>query len=115
MITPGRQFSACHRMGPRRGLRSGIPSIVAGVAGRARPHHIYSQFVRGHVDSITRGISVPNVQPNSVGLASVNPIFIWVRLAQRIPVHIKIDQVPDGVRLVSGTTATVQIDPKPKP
>jgi RND family efflux transporter MFP subunit len=75
----------------------------------------YSQFIRGHVDSIARGISVPNAQPNSVGLASVNPIFTWVRLAQRVPVHIKIDQVPDGVRLVSGTTVTVQIDPKPKP
>jgi multidrug resistance efflux pump len=73
----------------------------------------YSQFVRGHVDSIARGISVPNAQPNRVGLASVNPIFTWVRLAQRIPVHIKIDQVPDGVQLVAGMTATVQIDPKP--
>jgi multidrug resistance efflux pump len=70
----------------------------------------YSQFDRGHVDSIARGINVPNVQPNSVGLASVNPIFTWVRLAQRIPVHIKIDQVPDGVQLVAGMTATVQID-----
>jgi multidrug resistance efflux pump len=74
----------------------------------------YSQTVRGHVDSIARGINVPNAQPNRAGLASVNPIFTWVRLAQRIPVHIKIDQVPDGVRLVSGMTATVQIDPKPK-
>jgi multidrug resistance efflux pump len=75
----------------------------------------YSQVVHGHVDSVSRGISTPNAQPNGVGLASVNPIFTWVRLAQRVPVHIKIDKVPDGVRLVSGTTATVQIDPKPKP
>jgi multidrug resistance efflux pump len=75
----------------------------------------YSQVVRGHVDSVSRGISTPNAQPNGVGLASVNPIFTWVRLAQRVPVHIKIDHVPDGVRLVSGTTATVQINPKPKP
>ncbi len=74
----------------------------------------YRQVVRGHVDSIARGISNPNAQPNSAGLATVNPIFTWVRLAQRIPVHIKIDQVPDGVSLVSGMTATVQIDPKPQ-
>jgi multidrug resistance efflux pump len=74
----------------------------------------YSQFVRGQVDSIARGINVPNAQPNSVGLASVNPIFTWVRLAQRIPVHIKIDQVPDGVRLVAGMTATVQIESRSK-
>jgi hypothetical protein len=32
-------------------------------------------------------------------------------LAQRVPVHIKIDRVPDGVRLVTGTTVTVQTDP----
>jgi multidrug resistance efflux pump len=72
----------------------------------------YDQVVRGHVKGISRGINVPNAQPNAAGLASVNPIFTWVRLAQRVPVHIHIDTVPDGVRLVSGTTATVQIEPK---
>ena len=72
----------------------------------------YSQLVRGHVDSIARGINVPNAQPDQTGLASVNPIFTWVRLAQRVPVRIHIDKVPDGVRLVSGMTATVQIDPR---
>ncbi len=70
----------------------------------------YSQIVRGHVDSIARGINVPNAQPDQAGLASVNPIFTWVRLAQRVPVRIHIDQVPDGVVLVVGMTATVQID-----
>ena len=73
----------------------------------------YSQLVRGHVDGIARGINVPNAQPDQAGLASVNPIFTWVRLAQRVPVRIHIDQVPDGVRLVAGMTATVQIDPNP--
>ena len=48
------------------------------------------------------------------GVATVNPIFTWVRLAQRIPVRIEIDQVPDGVVLVAGMTATVQIDPRPR-
>jgi multidrug resistance efflux pump len=72
----------------------------------------YGQVVRGHVKGISRGINVPNAQPNGAGLASVNPIFTWVRLAQRVPVHIHIDKVPDGVRLVSGTTVTVQIEPK---
>jgi multidrug resistance efflux pump len=75
----------------------------------------YSQPVRGHVSGIARGINIPNAQPDQVGLASVNPIFTWVRLAQRVPVRIQIDQVPDGVRLVAGMTATVQIDPKIKP
>jgi RND family efflux transporter MFP subunit len=70
----------------------------------------YSQPVRGHVGGVARGINVPNAQPDQAGLASVDPIFTWVRLAQRVPVRIKIDQVPDGVRLVAGMTATVQID-----
>jgi multidrug resistance efflux pump len=70
----------------------------------------YTQIVRGHVDSIARAINVANAQPNGQGLANVNPIFTWVRLAQRIPVRVHIDQVPDGVVLVAGMTATVQID-----
>jgi multidrug resistance efflux pump len=40
----------------------------------------------------------------------VNSIFTWVRLAQRIPIRIQIDNVPNGVVLVAGMTATVQID-----
>ena len=74
----------------------------------------YSQIVRGHVGSIARGINVANAQPNGQGLATVNPIFTWVRLAQRIPVRIHIDHVPEGVVLAGGMTATVQIDPRPR-
>jgi multidrug resistance efflux pump len=70
----------------------------------------YRQIVRGKVGSVARGINVPNVQPDQQGLATVNPIFTWVRLAQRVPVHIGMDQVPDGIRLVAGMTATVQVD-----
>ena len=73
----------------------------------------YPQIVRGHVNSIARAINVANAQPNDLGLATVNPIFTWVRLAQRIPVRIHIDQVPEGVHLVAGMTATVQIEPRP--
>jgi RND family efflux transporter MFP subunit len=69
----------------------------------------YSQVVHGHVGSVARGINVANAQPDQAGLASVNPIFTWVRLAQRVPVRIHIDQVPDGVRLVQGMTATVEV------
>jgi multidrug resistance efflux pump len=74
----------------------------------------YSAVVRGHVASIARGINVANAQPNAAGLATVDPIFTWVRLAQRVPVRIHIDQVPEGVLLVAGMTASVQIDPQPK-
>jgi RND family efflux transporter MFP subunit len=73
----------------------------------------YSEVVRGHVGSVARGINVPNAQPDQSGLASVNPIFTWVRLAQRVPVRVDIDQAPDGVRLVAGMTATVQIERRP--
>src|SRR6266853_409411 len=63
----------------------------------------YSQLVRGHVGGIARGINIPNAQPDQAGLASVNPIFTWVRLAQRVPVRIRLDPVPESVRLVAGT------------
>jgi hypothetical protein len=43
------------------------------------------QIVRCHVGSIARGIDFANAQPDQEGLASVNPIFTWLRLAQRIP------------------------------
>jgi multidrug resistance efflux pump len=69
----------------------------------------HSEVVGGHVGSIARGINVANAQPDQAGLASVNPIFTWVRLAQRVPVRIKIDHVPDGIRLVQGMTATVEL------
>jgi len=61
---------------------------------------------------VARGINVPNAQPNPAGLAIVNPIFTWVRLAQRVPVRIKLDRIPDGVRLVEGMTATVEVGPR---
>jgi multidrug resistance efflux pump len=69
----------------------------------------HGQIVRGHVDSIARAINVANAQPNGQGVANVNPIFTWVRLAQRIPVRIHIDEVPPDVVLSAGMTATVEI------
>lgn len=70
----------------------------------------YKQVVLGHVDSLARGIVVSNAQPGTSGLATVNPVFTWVRLAQRVPVRVHIDSVPPTVRLVAGMTATVEID-----
>src|SRR6478672_7053400 len=70
----------------------------------------HNQIVRGHVDSVARAINVANAQPNSQGVATVNPIFTWVRLAQRIPVRIHIDEVPSNVVLSAGMTATIEID-----
>ncbi len=71
----------------------------------------YSPLLRGRVQGLARGINVPNAEPDASGLASVNPIFTFVRLAQRVPVRVHIDEVPKGVNLVAGLTATVQIEP----
>jgi multidrug resistance efflux pump len=61
------------------------------------------------VESVSRGIYVANAQQSQQGLATVNPIFTWVRLAQRVPVRIHVDEVPQGVNLVAGMTATVRV------
>jgi RND family efflux transporter MFP subunit len=72
----------------------------------------YSQIIRGQVGGVARGINVANAQPDQLGLATVKPIFTWVRLAQRVPVRIRIDHLPDGIRLVAGQTATVEVEPR---
>jgi RND family efflux transporter MFP subunit len=89
-----------------------LPSIHEGDPAKIKLMG-YSQIVRGEVGSVARGINVSNAQPDQQGLATVNPIFTWVRLAQRVPVRIRIDQLPDGVRLVAGMTATIQVNPRP--
>jgi RND family efflux transporter MFP subunit len=66
--------------------------------------------MQGHVESISRGITDSNTNPDSQLLAEVEPTFNWVRLAQRIPVRIKLDKVPEGVNLSAGMTASVQVD-----
>jgi RND family efflux transporter MFP subunit len=66
--------------------------------------------VAGHVESINRGIADTNTAPNPQGLPQVDPIFTWIRLAQRIPVRIHLDQVPDAVHLAIGETCTVHLD-----
>ena len=70
----------------------------------------WQQEVAGHVESITRGIADANNNTDGQGLASVDPIFTWVRLAQRLPVRIKIDHVPEGVVIAAGQTCTVVLD-----
>jgi len=66
--------------------------------------------MKGHVQSISRGITDRNANPDSQLLAEVEPTFNWVRLAQRIPVRISLDQVPQGVNLSAGMTASVQVE-----
>jgi len=66
----------------------------------------------GHVESIAAGIEDRYRTAGNSLLPNVTPAFDWVRLAQRIPVRIRIDAVPDGVQLISGRTATVTVNVK---
>ena len=67
------------------------------------------EALQGHVESISRGITDRNTTPDGQLLAEVEPAFNWVRLAQRIPVRIKLDKVPQGLNLSAGMTASVQV------
>jgi multidrug resistance efflux pump len=69
----------------------------------------YSTPLIGHVTTITRGVSVSNAAAGAQGLPNVDPVYTWVRLAQRVPVRIAIDSVSPGMPLVSGMTGTVTL------
>jgi multidrug resistance efflux pump len=69
--------------------------------------------LRGHVESISRGITDRDNPTGPELLANVNPTFEWVRLAQRIPVRIHIDDIPDGILISSGMTCTVVVQTPP--
>lgn len=76
----------------------------------------YAQPITGHVATVTRGIGVSNAAAGIQGLPNVDPVYSWVRLAQRVPVRIAIDEVPPGVPLIAGMTATVTVlDSGPEP
>jgi len=65
------------------------------------------------LDGVVEGLSRAIANPSSSGglLAAVNPEFDWIRLAQRIPVRIKLGPLPPEVRLAAGMSATVVVTP----
>ena len=65
--------------------------------------------LHGHVQSIAAGIEDRDRTSSNSLLPNINPTFNWVRLAQRVPVRIQLDQMPADVRLVAGRTATVSV------
>lgn len=67
--------------------------------------------LKGHVESIAPGIDDRERGPSGNLLANVNPTFSWVRLAQRIPVRIHLDDAPSDLLLIAGRTATVVVHP----
>jgi RND family efflux transporter MFP subunit len=70
------------------------------------------EVLKGHVESIARGIYDRDNPQSRELTADVNPTFNWVRLAQRVPVRIHLDQVPEGVVLAAGITCTVIVNPE---
>lgn len=70
-----------------------------------------SRKLTGHVEGIAAGIEDRDRTEGSNLLANVTPTFSWVRLAQRVPVRIKLDNLSDTAPLVAGRTATVEILP----
>jgi multidrug resistance efflux pump len=89
-------------------LRHMKPGDAAVITLMAHP----DQPLIGAVESIGWAIAPPdvaNVTGDRYLVPEIQPVFDWVRLAQRVPVRIKITQVPDGVELIVGLTASVAI------
>lgn len=63
----------------------------------------------GTVDSLSRGIAMQNGSTGSDLLPNVSPTFEWIRLAQRIPVRVELNDVPEDVTLRVGATASVLV------
>ena len=69
-----------------------------------------SEKLKGHVQGIASGIEDRERTTTSGLLANVNPTFSWVRLAQRVPVKIILDEMPKNqLAFVAGRTATIHI------
>ena len=84
-----------------------LPRIHVGDRVRVTP--MGGTRLDGTVESIAAGIADRDRSTATNLLPSVNPTFNWVRLAQRIPVRVKLDPLPADARLVAGETVTVQV------
>ena len=82
-----------------------LPHIRVG--DKADLQMMSGEVLKGHVESISRGIYDRDNPESRELVADVNPTFNWVRLAQRVPVRIHIDEIPEGFLLAAGTTCTV--------
>lgn len=69
--------------------------------------------LEGTVESIGYAINPPNLAstdgPENL-VPTIQPTFEWIRLAQRVPVRIRLTNVPDDLHLVSGMTASISIE-----
>ncbi|SPO56004.1 undecaprenyl pyrophosphate phosphatase [Pseudomonas sp. JV551A1] len=84
-----------------------LPKIKVG--SRARIALMSGEVLDGTVESIAYAITDRENQPGNRLLANVNPSYTWVKLAQRIPVRLRLERSADAPPLRAGTTATVTI------
>ena len=67
------------------------------------------EILEGEVQSIGYGIAKSDGSTGNSLLPNVNPSFQWIRLAQRIPVKIRLNALPPKLQLRVGMTASVKI------
>ncbi|KTS33581.1 HlyD family secretion protein [Pantoea dispersa] len=79
--------------------------------GAAAQIVLYSNGARlqGQVESIGRAIYDQSIASDGGLVPDIKPNVPWVRLAQRVPVRIRLNAVPDNVPLVAGTTCTISV------
>ncbi len=84
------------------GVREGDRAVVTLMAYPDTP-------LTGHVESVAWGIAPSDGNPGENLLPRVKPVFQWIRLAQRIPVRIALDPLPETIKLRVGMTASVMV------
>lgn len=67
-----------------------------------------TRVLKGTVDSVASGVTNASSSVDSKGMATIDSNLEWVRLAQRVPVRIRLDKQV-GNLWPAGTTATVII------
>jgi multidrug resistance efflux pump len=65
----------------------------------------------GTVESLGWGIAQSDGAPGDELLPTISPTFEWIRLAQRIPVRVRLVDVPEEIRLRVGMTCSVLVTP----
>ncbi|ALL70302.1 Fusaric acid resistance protein fusE (plasmid) [Paraburkholderia caribensis MBA4] len=77
------------------------------VGARAQIQLMSGELLQGHVEGVSRGIYDRDNPESRDLVANVDPVFNWVRLAQRVPVRIRIDSTLSDPLLSAGQTCTV--------
>jgi RND family efflux transporter MFP subunit len=91
-------------------METKLPAIKIG--SEAEVKLMAGPVLHGRVQGLSRAIANPTAAGGGL-LASVDPNFEWIRLAQRIPVRIALDKIPADVELVAGMSATVVVRQPP--